>query len=109
MNVCNCSFYYFTDDADKYLPSLRQIQSSVEYLICTKVSAKETSDTSSPIVGLQITEYPCLLIALLADGEVSTSFLTSTALTQNTVVSPFFESNDKKLEVSKSFIWTLCT
>ncbi|XP_065201215.1 nuclear pore complex protein Nup88 isoform X2 [Planococcus citri] len=87
------------DAADKYLPSLRQIQSSVEYLICTKVTAKQSKDVFSPIVGLHITEYPCLLIALLNNGDVSTLFLTTTTFTQNTVISPFFELSDKRQEV----------
>lgn len=94
----------FTDDADQFLPSLRESQSYIEYLLCTRICGDELSQLcSSPLIGFRVTELPCYMVGLSSAGEFITMPLTSTTLLPKT--SNFEESTvpdgcDSQLRVS---------
>ncbi len=79
--LTNHSLISFAEESDKYLPSLAQSQTSVEYLICTQINGDESSLlSSSPLIGFRVTELPCYLLALSLSGEFTVLPLTSTTL-----------------------------
>lgn len=94
----------FTEDAEKFLPSLRQSQSYIEYLLCTRISGDETSQLcSSPLIGFRVTELPCYMIGFSSAGELIIEPLTSTivlAKASNLEESTVADDNDSQLRVS---------
>ncbi|KAK7604834.1 hypothetical protein V9T40_006020 [Parthenolecanium corni] len=89
------------EDAEKFLPSLRQSQSYIEYLLCTRISGDETSQLcSSPLIGFRVTELPCYMIGFSSAGELIIEPLTSTivlAKASNLEESTVADDNDSQL------------
>lgn len=118
-DMCDYIIYIYyvwnvVEDADQYLPSLRQSQSMIEYLICTRINADDPSQHfSSPLIGFRITEHPCFLIALSVNGELTSLPLTSTTLVRQTkkvpAITEINDENDSQVRTVRSeritFFW----
>jgi len=102
------SYIVCADDADQYLPSLRQAQSQIEYLICTRINAEETSEHfSSPLIGFRVTELPSLLITLSMNGEPTLLPLTSITMLRKEELSTatsIKDDNDSQASIIVEFV-----
>ena len=101
---------FAADDADQYLPSMRQAQSQIEYLICTRINAEETSEYfSSPLIGFRVAELPCFLIAVSTNGEPTLLPLTSTTLLRKNDSSTLLAANDNDQKQVRVTFLSECT